>query len=321
MLQAPSQSRLLDQVLRGAMQPSGLETPRAADRPDGDDRLTVRFWGTRGGIARAGHDTVKYGGNTLCVTVEIDRERLFVFDAGTGMTGLGRFIAAQQRQYRYHVFISNPYWDHIQGLPYFEPLRLPGSEITIYGAGGSEFGLRQAIAAQRGFPVAPPASPARPPRVTYREIKEGSHEIDGLRVRAIGLNHPGPALGFRLSSPAGKSVAYVTGNEVFPHCANGAAAARDRLVSFLQDVDILIHDATYFDNEYREHAGSGHSSVTAVLSLAAEARAKRLYLFHHDPSHDDEAIGRMEMIARYFFEQRRLGIQCWAAREGATVSI
>jgi phosphoribosyl 1,2-cyclic phosphodiesterase len=321
MMQAPSQGRLLDLVFRGEPQPTGRELAGDAERAGDGDRLVVKFWGTRGGIARAGRDTVKYGGNTLCVTVEIDRERLFVFDAGTGMTSLGRFIAAQRRHYRYHVFISNPYWDHIQGLPYFEPLRLPGNEILVYGAGGSEFGLRQAIAAQRGFPAVSAAGPARPPRVTYRELKEGTHEIDQVQVRVIGLNHPGPALGYRLTSAAGKSVAYVTGNEVFPHCANGAAAARDRLVSFLRDVDVLIHDATYFDNEYREHAGSGHSSVTAVLSLAAEARAKRLYLFHHDPSHDDEAIGRMEMIARYFFEQRRLGIECWAAREGAMVSI
>jgi phosphoribosyl 1,2-cyclic phosphodiesterase len=140
-------------------------------------------------------------------------------------------------------------------------------------------------------------------------------------VSVIGLNHPGPALGYRLTTPAGKTVAYVTGNEVHPHGSNGAAAARERLVTFLKDVDILIHDATWFDNEYRSRVGSGHSPVSAVLTLAAEARVKRLYLFHHDPSHDDEAIGRMEMIARYFFEQRQLPIHCWAAREGSGVTI
>jgi phosphoribosyl 1,2-cyclic phosphodiesterase len=313
---APSNTRLLDLVFPG--RPVSHEMPGRSAHTAGDDRLTVRFWGTRGGIPRAGHDTARFGGNTLCVTVELDRDRLFVFDAGTGMINLGQFIAAQKRQYRYHVFISNPYWSNVQGLPYFGPLQVPGNEIVAYGVGG-ESSLRQALAAQRSDPYQPVVGRERGSRITYRELKEGDYEIDQAQVSVIGLNHPGPALGYRLTSAGGKTVAYVTGNEVFPHCASGAASARERLVNFLKGVDILIHDATYFDNEY--HAGSGHSSVSPVLTLAAEARVKRLYLIHHDPSHDDEAIGKMEMIARYFFEQRRLPIHCWAAREGSGVTI
>jgi phosphoribosyl 1,2-cyclic phosphodiesterase len=317
---APSNTRLLDLVFPGAPRPVGHEMPGGSAHAAGDDRLTVRFWGTRGGIPRAGHDTARFGGNTLCVTVELDRDRLFVFDAGTGMINLGQFIATQKRRYRYHVFISNPYWSNVQGLPYFGPLQVPGNEIVAYGVGG-ELSLRQALAAQRSDPYQPVVGRERGSRIIYRELKEGDYEIDQAHVSVIGLNHPGPALGYRLTSAGGKTIAYVTGNEVFPHCASGAAAARERLVHFLKGVDILIHDATYFDNEYRSHAGSGHSSVSPVLTLAAEARVKRLYLIHHDPSHDDEAIGKMEMIARYFFEQRRLPIHCWAAREGSGVTI
>ena len=317
---APSNARLLDLVFRGAPTPVGHELPRGSAHAAGDDRLTVRFWGTRGGIPRAGHDTARFGGNTLCVTVELDRDRLFVFDAGTGMINLGQFIATQKRHYRYHVFISNPYWSNVQGLPYFAPLQVPGNEIVAYGVGG-EFSLRQALAAQRSDPYQPVVGRERGSRITYRELKEGDYEIDQAHVSVIGLNHPGPALGYRITSAGGKTVAYVTGNEVFPHCTSGAASARERLVHFLKGVDILIHDATWFDNEYHSHAGSGHSSVSPVLTLAAEARVKRLYLIHHDPSHDDEAIGKMEMIARYFFEQRRLPIHCWAAREGSGVTI
>lgn len=318
---APSTARILDLVMHQNAKPAGHEMATGAAAAGRDDRLTVRFWGTRGGIARAGHDTAKFGGNTLCVTVELDNDRLFIFDAGTGMINLGRFIAAHKKHYRYNLFISNPYWDHVQGLPFFEPLQLPGNEIVVHGAGGRELNLKQALAEQRSNPYLPVVGRERASRVDFRELREGDYEIDQLQVSTIGLNHPGPALGYRVTTAGGKTMAYMTGNEVFPHCANGAAAARERMVTFLRGVDILIHDATYFDNEYRSHVGSGHSSVSAVLTLAAEARVKRLYLFHHDPSHDDEAIGRMEMIARYFFEQRRLGIQCWAAREGAAVSI
>lgn len=315
----PSTNRLLDLVFPAPPKTDGHGMPGDMPRGAGEDRLTVRFWGTRGGVARAGQDTARFGGNTLCVTVELDQDRLFVFDAGTGMINLGQFIATRKRHYRYHLFISNPYWNHVQGLPYFAPLQMPGNRITVYGVGG-EFSLKQAIAAQAANPHLPVVGRESASRVDYRELQEGEYEIDQVRVSVIGLNHPGPALGYRLTTPTGKTVAYVTGNEVFPH-GSGAAAARERLVSFLEGVDILIHDATWFDNEYRAHVGSGHSAVSAVLTLAAEARVKRLYLFHHDPSHDDEAIGRMEMIARYFFEQRQLPIHCWAAREGSGVTI
>ena len=316
----PSTNRLLDLVFPGPPKTDRHEMPGSATEPEGGDRLTVRFWGTRGGVARAGQDTARFGGNTLCVTVELGGDRLFVFDAGTGMINLGQFIATRKRHYRYHLFISNPYWNHVQGLPYFAPLQIPGNQITVYGVGG-EFSLKQAIAAQAGNPYLPVVGRESGSRVDYRELKEGNYEIDQVQVSVIGLNHPGPALGYRLTTAAGKTVAYVTGNEVHPHCTNGAGAARERLVAFLKGVDILIHDATWFDNEYRAHVGSGHSAVSAVLTLAAVARVKRLYLFHHDPSHDDEAIGRMEMIARYFFDQRQLPIHCWAAREGSGVTI
>jgi phosphoribosyl 1,2-cyclic phosphodiesterase len=317
---APSTVQLLDRVMHSDFRPAGHERAAGAADAAREDPLTVRFWGARGGIARSGRSTARFGGNTLCVTVELDKDRLFVFDAGTGMINFGKFIAERRKRHRFNLFISNPYWDHVQGLPYFEPLQLPGNEMVVHGIAGSELNVRHVIAAQRSNPYLPVIGRERASRVHYRDLGEGDFEIDQLQVSTIGLNHPGPALGYRLTSPTGKTVAYVTGNEVFSH-GSGAPAARERLVSFLQGVDILIHDATYFDNEYRSRVGSGHSSVSAVLTLASEARVKRLYLFHHDPSHDDEAIGKMEMIARYFFEQRRLGIQCWAAREGAAVTI
>jgi phosphoribosyl 1,2-cyclic phosphodiesterase len=317
-MQAPSHGRILDLMMPGGPRPAGDEMLIGTHDTARDDRLTVRFWGARGGSARAGQNTVKFGGNTLCVTAELDN-RLFVFDAGTGMINLGQ-VLARKRVHRFNLFISNPYWDHVQGLPFFEPLRQQGNELVVHGTGGGEFDLRQMVSAQRANPYLPVVGRERASRVDFRQLEEGDYEVDNLQLSVIALNHPGPALGYRLTSASGKTMAYVTGNEVFPHCS-GSASDRERMVRFLKGVDILIHDATYFDDEYRSRVGSGHSSVSAVLTLAAEARVKRLYLFHHDPSHDDEAIGRMEMIARYFFEQRRLPIHCWAAREGTAISI
>lgn len=298
--------------------PMGLEIPNPRTSGAPDDRLTVRFWGTRGGIARAGHSTSRFGGNTLCVTVELGRDRLFIFDAGSGLVNFGQSLGPQGRQRRFNLFISRPYWDQVQGLAFFSPLQAAGSEMVVHGTGDHQRSLREALNMLRSSPYCP-GMPDCAARMEYRDLQEGDYEIDQVQVSALALNHPGPALGYRLTSPAGKTVAYLTDNEV---CASGdRLTCRKRLIDFLQDTDVLIHDATYFDNEYRDRVGSGHSSLSAVLKLASEARVKRLYLFRHDPSHDDAAIERKEMLARYYFDQSGRDVECRSAREGASVTL
>ena len=46
--------------------------------------MRVRFYGTRGSIATPGQATVRYGGNTSCVTVRSDSGALVLLDIGTG---------------------------------------------------------------------------------------------------------------------------------------------------------------------------------------------------------------------------------------------
>jgi len=300
---------------RAAAALAGLEQPGALREMLLDERLTIRFWGTRGGIPRAGRNTERFGGNTLCVTAEFGKDRVFIFDAGSGMVNFGQALAESRRHHRFNLFVSKPHWDHVQGLPFFEPLRVNGNRIVMHGTGPGHCSLREAVDPRGKGPYFPALDADAASRLEVRELGEGDYEIDGVRVSAIRLNHPNPALGYRLTTPAGQSMAYITDNEV----CGGGSIDRQRLVAFLKDVDVLIHDAAYFDIEYQSRVGSGHSAVSAVLKLASEARARRLYLFHHDPSHDDAAIARKELIARYYFDQSRAGIQCWAAREGAVV--
>ena len=57
--------------------------------------LRLRFWGTRGSVPSPGPDTVRYGGNTPCVEVRTDADRLIILDAGTGIRELGRSLIAR----------------------------------------------------------------------------------------------------------------------------------------------------------------------------------------------------------------------------------
>lgn len=67
------------------------------------------------------------------------------------------------------------------------------------------------------------------------------------------------------------------------------------------------------------HIGWGHACVDDVAALAAQARVKQLFLFHHDPSHDDEKISRMLAHARQLVAGLKSATTVEAAREGLTV--
>jgi phosphoribosyl 1,2-cyclic phosphodiesterase/CheY-like chemotaxis protein len=280
------------------------------------EEVTVKFWGTRGSIARPGRDTLKFGGNTPCVTVEMSRDRIFIFDAGTGIVDFGRTLAGKGSHYKFNLFISHPHWDHIQGLPFFQPLYRQGNEMVIHGTAHGKLSLREVISGQMNNLYFPVTIKEYASHVYFVELGEGDHEIDHVQVSTIGLNHPGATLGYRLLSDTGKKVAYITDHEIFP---DGDAYNRGRLVAFLKGVDVLIHDTTYFDEEYPSRVGWGHSALTEVLKLAGDAQVSNLYLFHHDPSHDDDAVERKEALARRYFEERSLDVTCFAAREGSAV--
>jgi glyoxylase-like metal-dependent hydrolase (beta-lactamase superfamily II) len=99
--------------------------------------VRVQFWGTRGSIAKPGPATARYGGNTSCIEVRSARETLVIVDCGTGGHSLGqKLMSGGAKGLRGHILISHTHWDHIQGIPFFAPLFVPGSEWDIYGPKG-----------------------------------------------------------------------------------------------------------------------------------------------------------------------------------------
>src|SRR5437762_12448537 len=89
------------------------------------------------------------------------------------------------------------------------------------------------------------------------------------------------------------------------------------MVEFLRDCEAAILDAQYTDEEYKGHIGWGHSSLSSAVELALDANAKRVLLFHHDPSHDDDMIDRMVEQARELARKSGKAMVIEGAREGA----
>src|SRR5262245_63256216 len=101
--------------------------------------MLVRFWGTRGSLAKPGPTTVRYGGNTSCVEVRLADRTLIVLDCGTGAHALGQALQSSGvGPLRGHLLITHSHWDHIQGFPFFQPLFVPGNEWDLYAPGRSE---------------------------------------------------------------------------------------------------------------------------------------------------------------------------------------
>lgn len=257
------------------------------------DRLVLKFWGCRGTIPVPGPDTVKYGGNTSCVSLTFPDEHIFIFDSGTGIKALGNELMEQgRRQFTGTIFLSHPHWDHINFIPFFRPFFVPGNQFTIVGSPVNDLSVEQLVNNQMGgvhFPITTREFGAQ---VLYKDIGEGSHRFGPAEVETMLLCHPGNCLGFSVAYKS-KKICYVTDNELFPEDSNMYSSNYvTRLIEFVKDADILITDTTYFDDEYPAKIGWGHSNLTSVCELAHQARVKQLFLFHHDPDQDDRALER-----------------------------
>ena len=265
--------------------------------------MQVRFWGTRGSIAKAGPATVRYGGNTSCVEVRSASGAVLVFDCGTGAHGLGQALVRDPPAARRgHLFISHTHWDHIQGLPFFAPLFQPGNEWHVYGPQGLGRSLRDVLAGQMEytyFPITPAEFSAD---LAYHDLVEGSFEVDDIRVTTQYLNHPALTLAYRIEAD-GVTLVYATDHE--PHLARLADGGApppggedEKHGSFLADADLVIHDTQYTAEEYPRFRGWGHSTLEYVVDLARAGSVRRLAMFHHDPNRHDDALDQLVARAR-----------------------
>jgi phosphoribosyl 1,2-cyclic phosphodiesterase/DNA-binding response OmpR family regulator len=287
--------------------------------------MRVRFWGTRGSIAKPGASTIRYGGNTSCVEVRSAAGTLVVLDCGTGAHDLGRSLMAGARQpLRGHMLITHTHWDHIQGLPFFAPLFVPGNEWDIYAPRGLAQSLRETLAGQMQYTYFPLTLEQLGATVRYHDLVEGAFRIGEIEVRAQYLNHPALTLGYRLEA-GGACLVYATDHEPYssPLASGcGEISGRDlHHAEFLAGADLLIHDAQYTAQEYPDKAGWGHSGYDYVLALARRAGVKRLALTHHDPSRDDDALDRIVETLRTGEADRTEPLEVFAAAEGQTVAL
>jgi phosphoribosyl 1,2-cyclic phosphodiesterase len=275
--------------------------------------VRVCLWGTRGSIASAGPETVRYGGNTSCVELEGKDGTIVILDAGTGVRRVGDTYKSARRL---DILLTHLHMDHIQGLGFFAPLFSDDFEIHVWGPPSTTEDLRTRLTRY----LSPPLFPVRlrdvAARLELHDAPSGQFRIGGIDISAAAVIHPGPTLGYRLSDGS-STVAYVPDHE--PALGGNSVPNETAWTSghdLARDADLLIHDVQYTADEYASRVGWGHSRIEDAVALASAARARRLVTFHHDPAHDDGELDVMLEQARTL--AAGTGLQVEPGMEGST---
>lgn len=255
--------------------------------PAQQDVLQVRFWGVRGSVCSSGPQFVAFGGHTPCIEVRCGT-RLFIVDAGTGISALGPALGPDTPR-EIDILLSHLHLDHISGLPFFKPPVLGDRVIRTYcgnldGASAQE-GLDRLFSPPL-FPIPLDELPARFEHIGFR-AGETLRFRDGFSVATHPLNHPGGATGYRFDH-CGRRVCYISDIE---HQDPWPPAG---LAGFVHKADLVIYDGMFTETEYPRCKGWGHSTWQKGVALARAARARALAIIHLHPQHDDALLLEME---------------------------
>jgi len=302
-----------------------------------DDKFIVRFRGVRGSYPVPGETTSRVGGNTACVEVWAGGH-LIIIDAGTGIIGLGKELMKKYRASGEKepivatMLFSHTHHDHTQGFPFFDPAHEGTSVLYMFGPRTFYEDIEEALSRAMLAPSFPVAlaelkslkvmsnieesevvilNRSMDPQLlnVYRDEREDSPdavEIGLMRSFA----HPNGGVSVYKISWAGKNMVYASDTESY-------IGGDTRLIEFARGTDLLIHDAQYTSQEYvtGPKQGWGHSTPEMAIAIAQAAKVKKLVLFHHDPSHDDDTLAEIERKAQEAFPNTIL------AYEGLTIKL
>jgi phosphoribosyl 1,2-cyclic phosphodiesterase len=280
--------------------------------------VQVTIWGCRGSLPTPGRDTVRYGGNTSCLEVELANGSVLVLDAGTGIRELGVKLEWQNVR-RIQLLLTHLHLDHVEGLRFFEPLWDEQVEIDIWGPPSPVVSLRERVARAFSPPLFPIEIADVPARVNFIDVPRERWVLDGATLRAETIVHPGPTVGYRIETSDG-TLAYLPDHEP---ALTGSISERSRDwisgASLASGADVLVHDAQFSEEEYSQRVGWGHSSSADAIAYGEAVGADRIVLFHHDPNHNDVWLDESERRAKLLVASN--GIVPTLAREGMVLAL
>lgn len=266
--------------------------------------MLIKFWGVHGSLPRPGTSTLKFGGNTPCVEIR-SGDTLVILDAGSGIRELGEDILRRQRSGLFpprnlkgHILISHLHWDHVQGFPFFAPAYQSGNEFHLYCGKGLRYTIDALMRCQMSEPNFPVRFEDMAASIVCHDVQDGATILlDGLRVLARELSHPGGCYGYRIQAE-GRIVTYASDTEI-------TSDVDSKMLELAHNSDILVHDGMFTPEQYHGLDGQfsreswGHSTWEGAVKTARNCFTKHLILFHH--GNEDATVEAIEKKAREVF--------------------
>lgn len=277
--------------------------------------IDITFWGVRGSMPSPGKNYVKYGGNTSCIQMRIDNTYDFIIDAGTGVVNLGSQLKLLETPI--YIFFTHFHWDHIQGIPFFEPLYMSSREINFIS--DSAPGWEDNVFSQMKGPHFPVFVDKVQSNRLFHSFKSFYYfSKNGIDIETLSGNHPGGYTIYKIIV-GGKKVVCCTDNEL--SMKGETTTSWDQFISFFQDCDLLIHDCQYIPEEIDQKRGWGHSHYEEVCILAEKAQVKHLVLTHYDPKRTDHQIDCIKERVKNLLKGKLYPLQVTFAYEGLTITV
>jgi phosphoribosyl 1,2-cyclic phosphodiesterase len=285
--------------------------------------VKVALLGVRGSTPAPGPEFVRYGGHTSCVALLADdtesasgemsrpqpptkpddqpvervpdsileanlRTRsdgaVLVLDAGTGLRSLGGLLGG--RAFTGSIVLSHLHWDHVYGMPFCPSVDRPDARVDLYLPTPLDGPSPRDLLARA---MSPPHFPIPPEGLLgawrFQRSPVGPVTIEGFTVTQAEITHKGGLThGIRVERD-GVAMAYLPDHVPQP----GWSAAHE----LARDVDLLLHDGQFLDNERATADAYGHSTVGAAVDFAMRSGARRLVMTHHAPNRSDADLDNL----------------------------
>ena len=269
----------------------------------------MRLWGTRGSTPTPGADFLGHGGHTSCLSIEHEGE-VFIFDAGSGIRDLGQKLM-DGPVLRVNLFVTHTHWDHIQGFPFFMPAYSPDFEITVWGAEGFGKNLESIFSGQLDRDYFPVQMDDMHSSLHFKHLSENPVVVNGVKIHWEYAQHPGATVGYKIEI-GGRKIVWLPDNEFLQGYVgapedvtrdNPFVAPYRKIIEFLSDADVVVHEAQYTNEEYLAKIGWGHCCVSNACLLMKFANVKRWIITHHDPNHDDNFLEKKLSLTRQILKR------------------
>jgi phosphoribosyl 1,2-cyclic phosphodiesterase len=232
-----------------------------------------------------------YGGNSPCILIRVKGQYL-IFDAGSGIRELGIDLMKEEFGRGKGIakfFFTHTHWDHIQGLPFFVPIFIPGNRFEFYSCFPD---LENRLRGQHNnsyFPIDMDYMQAKKKFILLK--KDGIAKFDGFTVKTMKQNHPGDSYAFRVEAD-GKTFIHSTDVEF----NDKNYEQMFETIEFFKNADILTFDSQYTLEESFNKVDWGHSSIQIGIDIANHSKINKIVLFHYDPTYSDQKINEIVKI-------------------------